>query len=189
MKKVIAIVCVIVLVCAVALLLSECSLHYSETRTVDGLSYTMHRFRKVCFADTVTWDEELNEMVLNIPDACDGYRVTSLGGFLGTGVPCPFTVDMDGADMYYGEGAQPDDALMVQRHLTINLGKYVEEIRLADMKGCSHIAQTDEYVQIIVSFNCAEDNETFYSKDGKLYYRENDALVEDFYYYADYETQ
>ena len=33
-----------------------------------------------------------------------------------------------------------------------------------------------------VSIICDEDNKTFYSKDGKLYYRQDDTLVDGFNY-------
>ena len=69
-------------------------------------------------------------VVLDIPDTCDGYRVTALGGYIGSGTPCPFWVSLpDTLSVYsgYSESTLPDHAQIDQYHLVINIGKYLRK--------------------------------------------------------------
>ena len=43
-----------------------------------------------------------------------------------------------------------------------------------------------QFVQILVSIECDEENPYFYSQDGKLYQRADNTLVEGFFYYSDF---
>ena len=183
----------ILLICFVAASLTNCASDFSEAciwydeRMVDGnQTYTLHSFKKVCFADAYYWDGSESGMVVNVPDECRGYKVTSLGGFAGTGVPSPFSVQVSNIDMVYHESALPEDAVINPLYFTINIGKHVDSLRLVAMRDFHRDADTQEFYRILVTVNCSEENKTFYSKDGRLYWRADDKLVDDFCYASDY---
>ena len=159
---------------------------YKETVFADNLYYTMHSHKKVCFAGVYYWDGSESGMVINVPDEYDGHKVTSLGGFAGTGAPGAFGICIPDVDSLCRAETLPEDAAIRQLHFTLNIGKNLNDIALTDLDYFQRNTQTNEYYQILFTVNCAEENKTFYSKDGKLYWRADDALVDDFYYASDY---
>ena len=71
---------------------------------------------------------------------------------------------------------------VVYTDFTIHLSKYIEKIYArADATEYTVKGEKTAYCPR-VSIICDEDNKTFYSKDGKLYYRQDDTLVDGFNY-------
>ena len=157
-----------------------------EELQVDNLAFYTHRIGKTCFAGCYYWNIDSNYAVLDIPNSCDGYRVTELGGFIGIGGPCPFTVVLPDTKSVHNENTLPVGSQVEQYHLVINLGQYRKEDEFVHMK-VYHRLEDDRFVQILVSVNCSEDNRYFYSLDGKLYRRKDDTLVDNFFYYSDHD--
>ena len=167
--------------------LCGCSLLYSaDWLESDDLWLSPHMIRKVCFVGRYTWSGDGPEAVLRVPDVCEGYSVTGLGGFHGSGAPTPFGIYIPGTKAMHGEGTLPENAKIEQYHLTIHLGKKIKETKLIDMN-CYHNMGGNRFIQVLVTVTCDEENPYFYSENGKLYSRKNDSLVPGFFYYYDYQ--
>lgn len=184
--KIIAILLLVVfLLFCVPFFLQGSLMYGNKTVLSDNLRYYTHNIFKSCFVGDYTWPAGEKYAVLDIPDACEGYRVTSLGGYIGSGGPCPFDVNLPNAASVHMEGTLPEDAQIEQYHLVINIGKYIQEDGLIVMDGY-HKVGNDRFVQILVTVNCSPENPVFYSENGKLYKRADDSPVDGFFYYSDY---
>lgn len=169
--------------------LTQCSMMYGNNDlSSDNLHYYSHNIFKTCFASTYSWPTDGKYAVIDIPDTCDGYRVTALGGYIGSGAPCPFWVSLpDTLSVYsgYSESTLPDHAQIDQYHLVINIGKYLRKDEFIVMDDYYEVGY-NRFVQILVTVNCSPENPYFYSENGKLYKRLDHSLVEGFFYYSDY---
>ena len=123
-------------------------------------------------------------------------KIKCLGGYFGKGVPSPFFID---CSSYLGIKSDVDETVgslttsmdpsmiepgtkVVYTDFTIHLSKYIEKIYArADATEYTVKGEKIAYCPR-VSIICDEDNKTFYSKDGKLYYRQDDTLVDGFNY-------
>ena len=176
----------VVLLFLCASFLTQCSLMYGNREFVsDNLSYDTNSILNICFASTYTWPIGEKHVVLDIPDTYDGYRVTALGGYVGSGAPSPFMANLPNTLSVCSEDTLPNNAQIDQYHLVLNIGKYLREDKLIVMD-YYHKVGTNQYVQVLVTVNCSPENPYFYSEDGKLYKRLDDSLVEGFFYYSDY---
>lgn len=185
-KRIILIILVVIVLFLCSSFLTQCSMMYGNKDFSSGnLNYHAHNIFNFCFAECYTWPLNENNAVLDIPDTCDGYRVTALGGYIGSGGPCPFVVNLPNAVSMHSEGTLPDNARIEQYHLVINIGKYLREDELV-MMDYYHKVGYDQFVQILVTVNCSPENPFFYSDNGKLYKRSDHSLVEGFFYYSDY---
>ena len=134
------------------------------------------------------WDGDVSDTSITIPDTVihpDTGRevpVTALGGVYGMGVPMPFTINDDDCVYSPEEGAE---ITPVTFHMT--LGRNITDhlhcaqgyhIKVAD--GDSFI-----YYKPDLFIDCSEDNTAYYSKDGRLYSRSDDTLIEDLPYRND----
>ena len=184
-KRFIKVICIVVLTVLLLTSLTECSLMYGDKIIeLDKLRYYTHNVFRTCFAGDYTWPSDANYAVLNIPDTCDGYRVTALGGYIGSGGPCPFSINMSGVSVVYSEGTIPKNAQIEQYHLVINIGKNLREDTFIIMDDYYCIGE-NRFVQILVSVNCSEENQHFYSEEGKLFRKTDHSLVDGFFYYSD----
>jgi len=183
--------CLRILLCVfIAAALSGCSLEYKNIISQDNMSFYTSSIRKRCFAGSYNWDGNKDSMSINIPDKINGYAVKALGGYSGRGVSIPFCVNLpeklkEDAIFRY-ESDTPFDVPVEDLHFNINIGTNVKELTNIRFKDYfiygNYIKDTYSY-RIVVSVNCSEDNKTFYSKDGKLYRRSDDSLVDEFFYY------
>ena len=80
------------------------------------------------------------------------------------------------------------EASTVQFDITLHIGSNVQELRNTDTRFVYIFTENkdgkeNEIVYIPTFYIiCDKNNETFYSKDGRLYLRETDQLVQNFYY-------
>lgn len=154
----------------------------------DGVNYTKGFLRSECFAGVYDWDGGEDTMTISIPDECDGYKVVSLGGFVGKGAPSAFDIHFpDSAFVETEDTIYTDEQIITLYHFTLNIGKNVKDIANVGAAFLSGHEETTVCVLPLFTVTCSEDNKWFYSKDGKLYDRSTDALVNAFYYYSDYE--
>jgi len=185
-KPVLKVISFAVLAVFLLIFLRDCSLFYgNKDIESDDLVYYTHDIFRTCFAGNYTWPSDTDCAVLDIPDTCDGYRVTALGGYIGSGAPCPFVVIVPGTLAMHSCETLPESAEIEQYHLVINIGKSLKEDRFIAMERYHRIGQ-NRFVQILVSINCSEENQYFYSEDGKLFRRSDNSLVDGFFYYSDY---
>lgn len=189
MKKVCIAIAAAGLLLFLCIFLTECSGMYGREDLTDGnMCYTTHNIFRTCFASVYAWTSDSGDDVLIIPDVIDGYRVTSLGGYVGSGAPCPFLIHFPDAVSICTEATLPEDAQVEQYHLVLYLGKHVDADTFVVLDEYFKM-EDGRYVQILTTIHCSEKNPHLYSEKGKLYRRIDDSLVLGFFYEADYTTK
>ena len=180
--------------------LCGCSLLYTHVNNAVG-SFDVGCSEKLgkAFLATYNWDGSEEGMNIVLPESYNGIKITGLGGYTGTGVPDPFMIEPNekarenlcpNATVWAHSGgkivAGPESIHHLRFKLHIN--KQIEEIKNLSAGGfiiAQYIedGQSKENVYVLTCYvTCDEENETFYSKDGKLYYKKDDTLVEDIVY-------
>lgn len=142
------------------------------------------------------WEGDPEKTDIIIPEKYGRQKIKCLGGYFGRGLPSPFFID---CSSYLGIKSDVDETVgslttsmdpsmiepgtkVVYTDFTIHLSKYIEKIYArADATEYTVKGEKTAYCPR-VSIICDEDNKTFYSKDGKLYYRQDDTLVDGFNY-------
>lgn len=186
MRNAIVRVCITILLLTSVCFLTGCCLLWGKDALTSGnLMCHTHYIRKICFAGAYTWDSQSNVAVLDIPDSCGEYRVSALGGYVGSGAPVPFFVSIPDAIFCCKEETLPQDAEIEYYHLILNIGRYVRDDKFIVMDEFHNVGE-NQFIQILVTVSCSEENQDFYAEDGKLYRKSDDSLVEGFYYYSDY---
>ena len=182
MKKAMAIIIAVFLIIFLSIFLTECSLMYGrKTLEEENLHFYTHNIFRTAFAGDFEWNSDSNYAVLTIPDTCEGYVITTLGGYVGSGGPCPFLINLPDVEYVYSAGALPENAQIEQYHLVINIGKNLKRVKFVVMDDYYYRTASGQFVQVLVTVNCSEDNLYFYSENGKLYRRLDDSLVEGFF--------
>lgn len=147
-----------------------------------------------------------------VPDEYKGYKITALGGYHGTGYPCPFGIEVydyfyekygDNVTIISRDEAQGADCVPLV--FTVRLGVNVCEVenvfgseyykvggnRKDGNSGDGSSSDKDngggdngEETVYYVAYNFIvdENNPHLYSVDGRLYERESKKLIEDFIY-------
>ena len=146
----------------------------------------------LCGCTTYCYEDTVSDMEIMY----GRQKIKCLGGYWGKGAPSPFFID---CSSYLGIKSDVDEmggsltfamepsmiepgTRVVYTDFTVHLSKYIEKIYAhADMTVYTVDGEKTAYCPR-VSIICDEDNKTFYSKDGKLYYRQDDTLVDGFLY-------
>ena len=130
------------------------------------------------------WDGDPEKTDIVIPEKYGKQKIKCLGGYWGKGLPSPFFIDCSSyldiksdVDEMGGSLTTSMDPSMIEpgtkvlyTDFTIHLSKYIEKIYTrADATVYTVKGEKTAYCPR-VSIICDEDNKTFYSKDGKLYY-------------------
>lgn len=185
----------------ILLFVSACSIEdacflYTSYGSVDGIHVCINPFGKCCFVQTYFCEEFYDGMEIRIPDEYEGIPITRLGGFTGIGVPTPFDIylmtDVPEDSPYYGlvytdpSFADLTDPYTVEDLVfKLHLGKNIEQIDLVSSSVYYPSINEDgsiTFLHPLVYICCAEDNPYFYSKDGKLYDKTTDTLIDVFDY-------
>ena len=199
MKKTTAILLLIsLLLCLSACDFADAAMFYTDSAEIDGLHIEINKIADRCFVSHYPVSEYTEGMTITIPDDYNGIPIKRIGGFVGSGAPCPFIIDLselymnapEGSDYSGVYGDHPDrfniaDEYSVEEVLfQLHIGKNIEVVDFIMNDYYPHINEDGSitFYHPVVCITCSEDNTTFYSKDGKLYHRANDALVEDFAY-------
>jgi hypothetical protein len=158
-----------------------------------GQQYYYNQVSRQAFAADYHWDGDDAHRTIQIPDTVFGYSVTSLGGYMGRGVPCNFTVRLPD-DYIVKEQFEPElfedvhqqhpNAQVVDLVFPVTLGKNVSSVKVAAPRWfyCFDAEGTACICRVYFSFDCDPENKTYYSQDGKLYTRADGVLVPDFSY-------
>ena len=185
----------------IALLLCGCTYNDCETVSDMRFLYGTYLFFGNYNPDGAavsyyTWDGDPEKTDIVIPEKYGKQKIKCLGGYFGRGLPSPFFID---CSSYLGIKSDVDETVgsltgsmdpsmiepgtkVVYTDFTIHLSKYIEKIYArADATVYTVRGEKTAYCPR-VSIICDEDNTTFYSKDGKLYYRQDDTLVDGFLY-------
>ncbi|MDE7083863.1 MAG: hypothetical protein K2O81_01310 [Clostridia bacterium] len=178
------------------MLISACDIgRYYDSKTVnDGVVLMRNKHCKKSLAAYCEWDGDKNNMEFTVPDEYCGYKVKCLGakgnpGFTGNpgsfGVRLPDKIDgYTCISLLYGY--VPDTDKTVSLNFTVNIGKYIcelQQISSGRLYGYGIINDDKSediivYYDVKVYYNVDSENQTFYSKDGDLYYKSNGKIVE-----------
>lgn len=173
------------------------SLNYrlKNAQHVEDLQYLPNFVNNRAFSSGFDWDGETEKITVVIPDTVEFYnssrtfRITKLGGFFSRDVPCAFgpmlpvgsragqTIYSDSDDLESARERYPDAPV---RDLTVHLsvGRHVSEIPLPAASLLYREREADDAIwRVTYWVDCDENNQTFYSEDGKLYLRADDTPV------------
>ena len=153
------------------------------------------------FVSSYNWDGTDETKKIVIPEEYDGIKINALGGYYGRGVPCAFGVDLPDSylndlcdevnqwfcsDIYEDVESVDTIYLNFDLHISKNIKQITEHTLNCFYEG-TYFDGEDYHSKIIVvllyNITCDEGNKTFYAKDGKLFYRQNDELVSDILYF------
>lgn len=191
---------------AALIVLSGC---YHSVGDIDGLELYTNKSKKDAFVGVYFWDGDANSTTIVIPDEYEGCAVTAFGGSYDIGVPVGFDV------IYRTESLISENVSLqaviqnengeftglnieyVDFHLSI--GAEINDIDGVDVKCVMAVYvvkdpsavyyREDDFIALYLPrfyITCSDENETFFSQDGKLYYKSSRELV-DMFYYTDFE--
>lgn len=196
MKYIVTLFLIIVLL----LTLSSCSLWYDhENNAVGFFNVGYSESLNDAFIGAYNWDGTDEGMNITIPKYYNNIKIKELGGYCGRGVPTPFEIlpAEEARNILCPNATEwsrvAHTATIVASsvqylNFTVNISKYIQEIENLDAGGiivAEYVenGETKYNVYVLTCYiTCDEDNKTFYAKDGKLYLRDGDVLVEDIIY-------
>ncbi len=179
-SKIITIGFLIYIILSSVFVLYSCSTSYSIDETDECvIGYN----KKNAFIGYVKYDLDTKEIYL--PSEYNDVLVEDLGGYYGRGVPTPFFLAYTGITEGFSTSRDEIDSndTVIEVNIDIYLPKY--------LKKCSNIRtevtgyyEGDHSVIFIAKCNYYIDNsnEYFYTKNGKLYNKSNDTLVDNLIY-------
>ena len=184
---------------------SDFALFYDTPEDINGLTVSVNQNANCCFVGSYEVTEYIENMEIIIPDEYEGIPITRIGGYFGRGVPTPFYIDVSKVFMnapensdyagVYGDHISRfsinDEYTIEYIPFTLKLGKNISSVEYVAMDFYyPHINEDNSitFYHPMIKIECSEENEYFYSKDGKLYDRKTDELVSEFEYQVDRET-
>lgn len=196
----------IVLVSLLIFSLCGCSLMYEyENNAVGAFDLGYSQKLKKAFLASYRWDATEEGMTVTLPENYNGASITGLGGYVGRGLPVPFSIELsdaakeklcpDATSWWYANHTAQAGACNVQYlPFQLHISKNIQDIDNLSFGGIV-LAEYDEngeqkyHVFVLTCYvTCDENNKTFYAKEGKLYFKKTDALVEDIIY-ADFDLE
>ena len=198
MKKLIA----VFLSIFICLTFSGCSLLFDyQNDAIDNFDIGYSDVLNEAFVSSYNWDGTDETKKIVIPEEYDGIKINALGGYYGRGVPCAFGVDLPDSylndlcdevnqwvcsDIYEDVESVDTIHLNFDLHISKNIEQITEHTLNCFYEG-TYFDGEDYHSKIIVvllyNITCDKGNKTFYAKDGKLFYRQNDELVSDILYF------
>ena len=155
----------------------------------DHVLFYLRRDGRDAFASAYRWDGSGDAIDYTIPDTVQGVKVTAIGGLTGGLKKAPaagLAVNMP--ETYRGaERAQytmPVNAVEITLPVHIHIGRFVRSIEEdgslpAPTGYFGYEKDVSSYIITPVwTVTCDEGNETYYARDGRLYQRADDALVQ-----------
>ena len=155
----------------------------------DHVLFYLRRDGRDAFASAYQWDGSGDAIDYTIPDTVQGVKVTAIGGLTGGLKKAPaagLAVNMP--ETYRGaERAQytmPVNAVEITLPVHIHIGRFVRSIEEdgslpAPTGYFGYEKDVSSYILTPVwTVTCDEGNETYYARDGRLYQRADDALVQ-----------
>ncbi len=168
------------------ILLSSCKGEGFELCIQDNVEYNINRKKKIGFIGQQYWDCDLDNASLHIADEVDGCKITSFGGYYGIGSKDYFAIYLAYLTpniSFPDKDELPKECETIEIPFTIYLNKYLEYVQFCGQPKEYFIYNDSPNTAYYLSyyFICPEENATFYSNNGKLYYKSNDTLVKEFY--------
>ena len=176
---------VFIILCII--ILSSCKGEGFELYIQDGVEYSINQKKQIGYVGNQNWDCDLNNASLHIADEVENCKITSFGGYYGIGSKNSFRIsfnyDTPGISFPSKENLSKE-CEKVEISFQIYLNKYLERVVFVGPFFEEYFIFNDSpniAYYITYYFICPEENETFYSKDGKLYYKATNELVKEFY--------
>ena len=155
----------------------------------DHVLFYLRKDGRDAFASAYQWDGTGDAIDYTIPDTVQGARVTAIGGLVGTLKKAPYSgLYVAMPETYRGaERAQytmPVNAVEITLPVHIHIGRFVRSIEEdgslpAPTGYFGYEKDVSSYIITPVwTVTCDEGNETYYARDGRLYQRADDALVQ-----------
>ena len=148
--------------------------------TENGIEVYYNKITRSCFVGSYSWDGNTENTIIDVPDEYENYKVSSLGGIYGRGVPVNFSVVMpdeflEGIESVSNEG---DDFEETTYTFTVKLGNNIKT--LTNFVYEDYYYNEDGSVRFIVKMNydCSPDNKWIYSQDGKLYDKKTNEMID-----------
>lgn len=203
MKKILALVLSVLLIfCFSGCSLEEVSMLYTEDGEKDGFTVFINETANCCFVSGYICAEYTENLEITIPDDYNGIPIKRIGGHHGSGAPTPFSIPLNDLYMNAPEGSYYDtiycgdiSEFNIPRKHTVkdivfdlNIGKNIEVVDFVVMDEYYPHINEDGSITLyhsVVNINCSNENQHFYSKDGKLYNKKTDELITDFAYVSD----
>lgn len=197
----------LIAVAAVSLIaLSGC---YHSVGDIDGLELYTNKSKKDAFVGVYFWDGDANSTTIVIPDEYEGCAVTAFGGSYDIGVPVGFDViyrtesliseNVSLQSVIQNENGEFTGLNIENVDFHLSIGAKVNDIDGVDVKCVMAVYvvkdpsavyyREDDFIALYLPrfyITCSDENETFFSQDGKLYYKSSRELV-DMFYYTDFE--
>lgn len=197
----------LIAVAATALIaLSGC---YHSVGEIDGLELYTSKSKKDAFVGVYFWDGDANNTTIVIPDEYAGCAVTAFGGAFDIGVPVGFDViyrtesliseNVSLQSVIQNENGEFTGLNIENVDFHLSIGAKISDIDGVDVKCVMAVYvvkdpsavyyREDDFIALYLPrfyITCSDENETFFSQDGKLYYKSSRELV-DMFYYTDFE--
>lgn len=186
----------------ICLSFTGCSLLFDyQNDAIDNFDIGYSDVLNKAFVSSYNWDGTDETKNIVIPEEYNGIKITALGGYYGRGVPCAFGIDLPDSyqkdlcdevnqwirsDIYEDIESADTIYLNFDLHISKNIEQITEHTLDCFYEG-AYFDGEDYDLKIIVillyNITCDDGNKTFYAKEGKLYYRQNDELVSDILYF------
>ena len=201
MKKFLALVISLAFVFSISgCVFSDVCLNYTEHVSKNGFEIWVNEKSNRCFVGPYFCTNYTPDLVITIPDDYEGIPVTRIGGTFGRGVPTPFYIDI--SDLYVNAPSNSkyksifsesminhdyieEDYQVEELRFILNIGKNIKEIYDVGMQMYyPHINDDGSitFYHSVVYIICSDENQYFYSENGKLYDKKTDELISDFEY-------
>lgn len=191
---------------AALIVLSGC---YNSVGDIDGLELYTNKSKKDAFVGVYFWDGDANSTTIVIPDEYEGCAVTAFGGSYDIGVPVGFDViyrtesliseNVSLQSVIQNENGEYTGLNIEYVDFHLSIGAKISDIDGVDVKCVMAVYvvkdpsavyyREDDFIALYLPrfyITCSDENETFFSQDGKLYYKSSRELV-DMFYYTDFE--
>ena len=196
MKKLV----IVILAVSLVFSLCGCSLLYEYTNSaIDSFDVGYSKMLNKAFFANYNWDGTADGMNIILPEEYNKTKITGLGGYTGRGYPAGFVIDFTDVAKeelcsnatqwsYTNHTANIEAADIQFLSFQLHISKNIKEIENLSMGGIvlakyEENGETIYNVYILTCYvTCDENNKTFYAKDGKLYFKQTDKLVDDIIY-------
>ena len=156
---------------------------WEETK-INNLDVYYSKVTRSCLAGCFEWDGNTENMTITVPDEYEGMKIKSLGGFVGMGTPTLFFIMVPEylhpevvSCTEYEDCIGTVSEYTVTYSFTVNLGKNIKNFEKFTYKDY-YMDANDNVVYIVeTKYECSQENNWAYSKDGKLYDKKTNQLL------------
>ena len=160
------------------LCLSACT-GYGEEVSEGSWKAILKNDHKEAFVCEYQWDGSDEGLRIDARSV-NGIPVTRYCGYIGRGLPAPFTIVVPGARAVGITPVSKDD-IVATFEFTLVIGPQIRDVFFRDLGGYYAVddpgATQRTYCKVMIKFEVDPDNTEYYEKDGKLYSKSNKMRV------------